>query len=295
MEQILDTWFHSHGFVTSRADPCVYIYHGSKNSKDFLAIAIHVDDMPIIDNNPNLRDSILEEMNKAFKVNFLGPANWILNMHIQHLDNGSFQIDQIRYIESMLERFNMTDCNPAKTPIVVDNSEDTSEPFDKNLYMQLIGSLLYLAVISRPDIAFAVSKVGQKAQNPTVKDWKTAKHILRYLAGTKHYLSYSPDGNINLEGYSDADWAGDPCTRRSTSGFVFRLAGAAISWMSKKQPIVALSSTEAEYIAGSLATQEAIYLRTLFQDLENLSADATTMFIDNQAIAWKGFYFQSLN
>jgi hypothetical protein len=138
-------------------------------------------------------------------------------------------------------------------------------------------------VISRPDIAYAVSRAGQVMANPTAEDFQAVKRILRYLQGTKEVgIQYSKGGNIELRGYADSNWAGDKKSRKSTTGYIFLLGGTAISWSSKKQNSVALSSTEAEYMAACAAVQEAIYLRTLLLDLREEQKEASTLYQDNQ-------------
>ena len=179
----------------------------------------------------------------------------------------------------------MVDCKSVLTPIVKENSIKNSEqPVDKNLYLSMVGSLIYLAQISRPDIAFAVSQVSQAMANPIQENFIAVKRILRYISGTKNYsITYSKNGNKILHGYSDSDWGGDQINRRSTSGYIFCLAGAAISWLSKKQPTVALSSAEAEYMAAYNAAQEIIYLRMLLKDLKFIQYGSTILYMDNQS------------
>lgn len=201
-------------------------------------------------------------MGKQFKIVSMGKAKWILGTRIT-VNANSIKIDQEKYLLDVLAKFGMTECKPAITPATPGNYNPsiTSVNHDKTEYASLIGSLTYLSVISRPDIAFAVSKAGQMASNPSEADWINAKRILRYLKGNPSLgITYSEEGTCTLHGFIDADWAGDLSSRKSTSGYVFILGNAAISWTSKRQQSVALSSTEAEYIAATLATQEAIYL-----------------------------------
>ena len=137
---------------------------------------------------------------------------------------------------------------------------------------------------TRPDLAFAVSKVSQFAANPTQTHLLAAKRILRYIKGTIdykiHFGSESTDNSITLKGYSDADWGSDPDSRKSTSGYVFIVNAGAVSWSSKQQPTVALSTAEAEYMALAHAMKEAIWLRTLLAEL-NFKQDTTVIFEDN--------------
>ena len=159
------------------------------------------------------------------------------------------------------------------------------EEFDKVKYQSAVGSLLYLSTRTRPDIAYAVGNSARYCSEPTNSHWCAVKRILRYLRGTTDLgLLYRPD-NPNLCGYSDADWAGDINDRKSTSGYVFIMSGSAISWRSKKQSSVALSTAEAEYIALSSATQEVMWLRQLMSSLlkDYKLSESTTIYEDNQS------------
>lgn len=180
-------------------------------------------------------------------------------------------------------------------------------------YRGLVGSLLYVAMWTRPDIAFAVSQVARFQQRPSVFHWTCAKHILRYLKGTRELgLTYSragagltgPSGSGSaagaasvpvpvLRGYVDASWGEELDTRLSQTGFVFTLGNAAISWKSKLQRFVALSSTEAEYVALSAAVRDALFLRNLLGDLCPAAAGCVTIFEDNQSTIKQASNLQS--
>ena len=149
-------------------------------------------------------------MSKNFKLISLGDAKWILGTRVRY-EKDSIIIDQEKYINDILEKFKMMDCKSVLTPIVKENSIKNSEqPVDKNLYLSMVGSLIYLAVISRPDIAFAVSQVSQAMANPIQENFIAVKRILRYISGTKNYsITYSKNGNKILHGYSDSDWGGN--------------------------------------------------------------------------------------
>jgi hypothetical protein len=151
------------------------------------------------------------------------------------------------------------------------------------MYRQLIGSLMYL-VNTRPDICFAVSTLSQYMVEPRHVHWIAAKHVLRYLHGTVGYgLRYVSDGDVKLQGYTDSDWAGSAVDRKSTSGCCFSLGSGMISWLSRKQTSVALSTTEAEYIAASVASREAVWLRKLLAGIFDLELEPTLIHCDNQS------------
>lgn len=180
----------------------------------------------------------------------------------------------------------MQHCKPAKTPIETNgqlkkSTRANEEEMQKYPYQRLIGALMYLAVSTRPDIAYAVNFMSQFNTNYTSEHWVAAKRILRYLKGTvKHGLMYQKS-DTPLYGVVDADWGANTVDRRSYSGYAFLLAGAAICWEARKQRTVALSSVEAEYMAISEATKEAIYLRGMLQDTVR-PCDKIILFNDSQ-------------
>jgi hypothetical protein len=151
-------------------------------------------------------------------------------------------------------------------------------------YQSAVGSLMYAMLGTRPDIAFAVSVVSRYASNPSERHKTAVKRIFRYLRGTTNLRLTFKGDLVYLTGYTDADWAGDPDTRRSTSGYVFNIGSGAISWSSKRQPTVALSTCEAEYVSQTEAAKEAIWLKTLLDQLnpEDSSPVATIIYGDNQ-------------
>lgn len=180
----------------------------------------------------------------------------------------------------------MMNCKPVVTPMEDQPSQDVldGEAIDCTLYRQVIGSAMYQSVGSRPDIAFAVAKLAQFVESPTKPLWVRAKRLLRYLSGTRNVgLQFDGNSPLTLVGFSDPDWGGCKINRRSTSGYVFMMAGAAISWKSKKKSCVARSSSEAEYMALAGAAQESIWLRNLFQftNVES-TVSPTTIKVDNQ-------------
>ncbi|XP_039141327.1 secreted RxLR effector protein 161-like [Dioscorea cayenensis subsp. rotundata] len=139
----------------------------------------------------------------------------------------------------------------------------------KNIpYASAIGSFMYAQVCTRPDIAYAVGMLGRYQSNPGIYHWKAAKKVMRYLQGTKEYkLTYRISDNLEVIGYSDSDYAGCLDSRRSTSGYIFMLAGGAISWRSAKQTLVATSTMEAEFVSCFEASSQGIWLRSFISGL----------------------------
>ena len=278
--KMLDKWLKEYGFIASQIDPCLYIL---RRNGSILMLAVYVDDIISADNDPKLRQEFIKKIGQKFKIVDLGDAKWVLATKLERTKNGT-HLHQEKYLNDIFEKFGMEYCKEMSTPVVPrTDSENEAIFIDKTLYMRLVGCLIYLSVVSRPDIAYAVGKLSQKMSNPTQADWIAAKRILRYLKKDKNTGPiYAVNGSTQLVGYCDSDWGGDLETRRSTSGYVFLFGGAAISWCSKRQATVALSSAEAEYMAVCSAVQEAIYLRALLKDFGYEQNGPTTIYQDNQ-------------
>lgn len=202
---------------------------------------------------------------------------------------GSIKLTQKNMIKELLEEYDMTECRKCCTPLdpgmKFKNCLDCSncEKVDMKNYQSLIGSLMYVGICTRPDIIHSVSKLAQFNKNPHQEHLAGAKHILRYLRNTINYALHFRSLGKQLLGFADADWAGSCDDRKSYTGYVFLLAGSSISYESKKQPTVALSTAEAEYMAISSAAKEIIYLRNLLVELGfgRCVKQATTLFGDN--------------
>lgn len=181
----------------------------------------------------------------------------------------------------MLTRFNMTQAHPVSTPMdpglllskkLSPQTEHEREVMKNIPYMSAVGALMYLAVATRPDIAWTVGRLAQYNSDPGIGHWKAVRHLFRYLIGTMDLrLTYrhdpSPVSAHPFVTYSDSDYKGCLDTGRSTTGFVIKMGTGAVSWTSKKQSLITLSSTEAEFIAASMAGQEMKWLRQLMEEL----------------------------
>lgn len=197
------------------------------------------------------------------------------------------KMSQHQYVEKILERFDMQNCKPRTTPCeqklnYADNAELMT---DVRKYRELVDSLIYLATCTRPDLSFVVNKLSQYFSKPTVEQWNTVKHVLRYLNGTQDKeLCYRKGANENLiHAYSDANWAADISDRRSTTGYCISLNknGPLVSWKTRRQLTVALSTCEAEYMALTATVQECLYLQQLLQNIDGLKYKAK-VYEDNQ-------------
>ena len=247
-------------------------------------IGVYVDDIILAAKNEKQLKQVKEKLSSKFDIKDLGELKYFLGMKIeQNEEAGSIWIGQPAYIENLLKRLGMQDSKPTSTPadvsLKLQPATSQTEPVNQAEYQSAIGSLMYLAVSTRPDIAFAVNSLARFNSNPQKDHWTALKRVLRYLKGTINIgILYKQDGSDKCIGYSDADWAGDTSDRKSTSGYIFMFSGGPISWSSKKQKCVALSTAEAEYVALSGAAQECLWLRQLEKEL-GCSSEGPTYYL----------------
>ena len=228
---------------------------------------------------------------QKFDIKDLGELKYFLGVNVRvNYKNGTAWIGQPTYTENVLKKFGMDDAKAISTPVDVGTKlvkateDDDHELADPILYQSAVGSLLYLSTKTRPDITYAVNCVARFCSKPTRQHWTAVKRIFRYLRGTISYgLLYKKASSKNLVGFSDADWGGDIEDFKSTSGYCFEIGGTIVSWRSKKQSCVALSTAEAEYMALSNAAQEAVWLKELHKDLNVKTTGPMIIFEDNQA------------
>uniref|UniRef100_A0A2N9J203 Integrase catalytic domain-containing protein n=1 Tax=Fagus sylvatica TaxID=28930 RepID=A0A2N9J203_FAGSY len=233
-------------------------------------------------------------LHKEFEMKDLGAAKKILGMEI-HRDRGARKLwlSQKNYIRKVLEKFSMLDAKPVSTPLAnhfrlsgsqCPKNEEEIENMSKVPYASAVGCLMYAMVCTKPDLAHAVSTVSKYMANPGREHWNAVKWIFRYLKGTaKHEILFSRQpGTNSVVGYVDADYAGEVDDRRSTTGYVFTLSGGPICWKSTLQSIVAMSTTEAEYMAVAEAAKEALWLKGLVKEL-GLNQGGVQMHCDSQS------------
>ena len=280
---ILDSHLKGMGFVQTSSDPCLYV----NTEGEFFVIAVYVDDIVLAGRDEKRLSQVKEAIGSKFEVKDMGALHYFLGVRIiQDQTNGKNWIGQQAYTEGLLQRFGMENAKPVSTPVDVGTklvkAIEETDLVDQRLYQSAVGSLLYLSTGTRPDITFAVSNVAKFCAEPSNAHWTAVKRIFRYLKGTSNLgLLYRKNSPGRCTGYSDSDWAGDIEDRRSTSGYVFLINGADVSWRSKKQSCVALSTAEA---ALASAAQEAMWIRQLTQDLKDGSDRATVIYEDNQAV-----------
>jgi hypothetical protein len=274
-------FFSTQGLVESEADPCLFV---RKRDNGKLMIALYVDDGIIAATHQEDIDAFLSAMSSQFDITRC-LFKCFLGIQVKMQPDGSIFIFQKGYLKKVLERFNMDQAKPCNTPMERDVSEDDRELDSCVPYQAAVGSLQYLSNGTRPDITFAVNSVSKYLKCPKVKHWNMVKRIFRYLAGTMEYgILYSsedsPDNLLTI--YSDADFAGDIDTRKSTTGYVSTFSGGAITWASQRQQSVSLSTTEAEFVAASQAAKEAIWLNRLFDEIAAVH-DKPSLLVDNQS------------
>ena len=287
--KILNSRLTGQGFNQLNADPCAYI----RDTEDHIEIiTVWVDDLLLFTDEPNVMDKLKKEIQTLFEVSDLGSPQKIVGIEIDRdRVKGRLKISQAQYIENLLAKYNMTDCKPVSTPMDLSADLDNvpelpSDSSLRELYASLIGALMFLAIATRPDIIFAVVKLATYVSRPGQAHWVAAKRILRYLKGTKDLgITYVKDKNFNkqnfLRGYSDASFNSEE-NAKSMTGYTFLSAGAAITWGSRKQTLTALSSTEAECLALTEATQEIVWLRTLLDELKFPQLGPTPIMEDNK-------------
>lgn len=267
------------GFATTYSDSSLFVKHvGSQ----IVVLLLYVDDIILTGSASAAILQVIQALSTEFDITDLGSLHFFLGIQITHTSTGLF-LSQSKYVEELLLKSEMVDAKPCDTPCLPYHRllKNDGAPYpNPTVYRSIVGALQYLT-FTRPDIAFSVHQVCQFIQNLMVSHFTAVKRILRYLKGTLHVgISYSK-GDLQLKAFSDADWAGDPNDRRSTTGLVIFLGDNPISWSSKKQQTVSRSSTEAEYRALSFTTAEVDWLKQLLAFLHVSLPHIPVLFCDN--------------
>lgn len=279
----LDTVLQNFGFVPCNNEPCLY---KMKINGELILVAVYVDDIIIACKDEKEIFRIKSMIAEQFDISDKGRLQHFLGMEIEREgDTGTIKLSQTQYIKDMLEQYGMSECKSSAVPLTPNYQVKCIENCKKanqHEYQSIIGALTYLAITTRPDILHTVNKLAQRNTDPHVEHLVAVKNILRYLAGTANYKLTFKAGQKDVFGYADADWASCTTDRKSYTGYIFFINGCAVSWESRKQNAVALSSTEAEYMAMSNAAKEAIYLRRLLTEIEYSNGDPVLLNVDNQ-------------
>ena len=265
----------SFGLKENTIDQCIYLkFSGST----FIILVLYVDDILLASSDAGLLHETKRFLSSKFDMKDLGNASFLLGIQIyRDHSRGILGLSQKAYIDKVLSRFGMSNCAPGDTPVAKGDkfslhqcpkNELEKKDMERFPYASAVGSLMYAQVCTRPDIAYIVGMLGRYLSNPGMDHWKKAKWVMRYLQRTKAYmLTYRRSSHLEIVGYSDSDFAGCLDSRRSTSGYIFMLAGGAVSWKSVKQTLVASSTMEAEFIACYEASNHGIWLRNFVTQL----------------------------
>lgn len=255
-------------FVRLESDPCVY-----KNEKCNLIISMYVDDILIFAKDESKVKWFKNELNAKFEIEDIGECKKIIGIEVEQ-SGRTIRIHQETAINELIQKYGMEECNPRKSPMepgldlhCPHKNCDSCELVESTYYRGIVGKLLFIAGTTRPDISFAVSYLSRFLQKPHNMHLVAAQHVIRYLKGTKKLGITYKSNELKLYGHSDADWGSCKIDRRSCTGFMVFLAGGPIAWEARKQPTVALSTTEAEYMAITSAARELQFCGTLLQEL----------------------------
>ncbi|GJU31983.1 ribonuclease H-like domain-containing protein [Tanacetum coccineum] len=264
------------GFSHSRCDSSLFIY---RQGIDTAYLLLYVDDIVLTASSEGLLQRIIGSLHQEFAMTDLGPLNYFLGISVTRDSSGLF-LSQKKYAIEILEKAHMVSCNPSRTPVDTESKLgiDGDPVSDPTLYRSLAGSLQYLT-FTRPDISYAVQQVCLHMHDPREPHLSALKRILRYVQGTLNYgLQLFSSSTSDLVAYSDADWAGCPTTRRSTSGYCVFLGNNLLSWSAKRQPTLSRSSAKAEYRGVANVVAETCWLRNLLRELHTPLSSAMLVY-----------------
>ncbi|XP_058768547.1 uncharacterized mitochondrial protein AtMg00810-like [Vicia villosa] len=262
----------------------VYMQHYDSNMN---LVCLFVDDILVTGSCTEVLMKFKEVLMNEFEMTDLGNMVYFLGMEILYSNKGII-LHQLKYELELLKRFKLQNCKTVVTPLETNHKLDSDSDgdfVDVTTFKQLVGSLRYLCN-TRPDICYVVGMVSRFMSKPKWSHYQAAIRIMRYIKGTLNYGLLFPSGRkaeSELMSYSNSDWCGDIVDRRSTSGYLFKFQGGPISWSSKKQPVVALSKCEAEYIASAVVACQAVWLLNLLEDLKVKINKPLKLMIDNKS------------
>ncbi|KAL1189087.1 Retrovirus-related Pol polyprotein from transposon RE2 [Cardamine amara subsp. amara] len=269
-------------FEKCSKEPSVY---RKEVRKDLLIIGVYVDDLFVTGTSSEIIKRFKEEMASKFEMSDLGKLTYYLGIQVNQHEEG-ITLTQARYAQKILEETGMENCNlthtPMETELKLSRSENEKE-IDATMYRKAVGCLRYL-LDTRPDLSYCVGMLSRYMQSPRESHGAALKHCLRYLKGTINLgLSYKRSKISKLIGYSDSSHNIDPDDGRSTSGHIFYFGESPITWCSKKQDVVTLSSCEAEFMAGTEAAKQAMWLQDLLFEITGSSKEKVIIRLDNQS------------
>ena len=295
----LTSTLRSLGYEPIQCDPCIFVKRTDRGS---ILLCLYVDDT-ILGYSKEVESIWLQDkkiISEKYPISDLGDCKWILKMLVtRDRTNGSLTLSQEAYVKTILEQYGMTNCKPTVNPCMLDDLSDhyyiTRGESVKYLnkeehsrYRSIVGALLYLSNMTRMDISYMTGLLSRQVSKPTQLHLSAVMHLLRYLSGTAHYhLVYKKAIDFAVSNpvlaYTDASWGNDTTDRKSITGLIVLLFGNPISWNSKKQPTVATSSCEAEYMAISYTTQELLWCRMWISEVLKTVLASTSIYTDSQS------------
>ncbi|GKE17616.1 ribonuclease H-like domain-containing protein [Tanacetum coccineum] len=268
----------------NKTDSSLFIFH---KGPDTAYLLLYVDDIILTASSTSLLQCIISLLHAEFAMTDLGPLNYFLGISATRTTSGIF-LSQTKYATEILEQAQMLNCNPCRTPIDTEKKlgPEGSPVTDPTLYRSLAGSLQYLT-FTRPDLSYAVQQLCLYMHDPREPHLNAMKRVLRYLRGTTDLgLQLFRSTTSQLIAYSDADWAGCPATRRSTSGYCVFLGDNLLTWSSKRQDTLSRSSVEAEYRGVANVVAETSWIRNLLRELHTPLFTATLVYCDNVSVVY---------
>lgn len=279
----IKSYFRKEGF--GKEDGEKTLFTKLKKQGKHLIISLYVDDLIYTGDDENMMVEFKESMMKEFDMTNLGKMKYFLGIEVVQFDGGIF-INQAKYVMEVLRRFGIKHSNFVENPMVPGfkiSKDENGIEMDGSFLKQLIESMMYLTA-TRPDIMYVVSLLSRYMSRPTELHHLAAKRILRYLQGTTRFgILYGKGGSHELIGFTDIDYVGSVEDRRSTSGYVFMLSGAVVTWSSRKQLIVTLSTTESEFIAAAGSSCQAIWMQRVLKKIGYMGNVSTVIFCDNSS------------
>lgn len=279
----IEAYFIKEGFEKCYCEHTLFVKSGDKGK--LLIVSLYVDDLIFIGNDEDMFKRFKESMKKEFDMTNLGKMRYFLGVEVVQNSDGIF-IGQRKYAREVLERFGMKQSNSVYNPIVPGcklSKDGSGAGIDATMYKQMVGSLMYLTA-TRPDLMYSVCLISRYMEKPTKMHLQAVKRIYRYLKGTVELgIRYRRCGEGSLVAFADSDYAGDVDDRKSTSGYLFMLEIGAVSWSSKKQPVVTLSTIEAEFIAAASCACQGVWLRRILEKLGHVQGISTTIYCDNSS------------
>ncbi len=273
--ETLTETYNKLGYITSRADPCVRY---KREDTDYTLTDTYTDDIFGASSTEEEKERRKSEMGKEWEIKDVGETEYFLGMRVQQdLALGTIRFSQRPYWEHVVNRFNLDYVHPRNVPlpvgIILDNNMSPKTESEKTQmadkpYRPLLGSVMWGQLATRPDLSFAVSLLSRFQANPGIEHWNALLHVIGYIKNTIDYgITYSRDTELSPVAFVDADYGGCRDTRRSTSGYVFTMAGGPVSWSSKRQTTVALSTVEAEYVSMSRCAQQMVWMQNWLDEV----------------------------